>query len=720
MGGFAEGEGADPTSSSTTTAQSLDVEEFPAAFGGSGPAAAGAAPHAFPFLVLPPCRGFHRRIVHVHVENTYGRGSASKVLAGTRVSDQADCPDFPYAKRMRLTWVGEGTGGLGVFRNCDLRRSLAEADAGVDRAIGLRRVIDAIAESKVPVVGHNCFLDLAHIHAKFIGPLPMNVCDFALSLESAFGTVFDTKQAISTLGSADAATAAAFGFNTSLGAAYSVAQSTSTVRVPVTPALPTAASASALAAGGSTTSALTSTAPIFAPSTSAVSTAAAALADAPASTASAVSESAPPAVPALDTAATAAVTHVSPSPAPIPGVAPAPASRPYNRKAFNAGPVAELETVVVEWPSLVQVGLASLPSLSSPVSLSTSEASKPAAAAVEQGAAHDAGYDAFMTGTLFARLSARAQAFDSSAAAQSAESVNDTPLQTKFQVPGPLRPSSNLLFNFRVSDPRLRTLNLEHARELARAGRSRASVPDPSCPADAANSVIGARSATDRTRVLVARNLASSIRGEDVVQLLLAAVPQLDSRSLDARKNLYWVDETEVLVVLPSAPVAQAVLVAASAATANASATVAVPSPGSESVVDSQVPAASTKPKGVLDWLMSTIGASSAVEAPLSSPQQPVSVTMSTSPTPELGRTSDHLASLPASAFTPDALASLCPPLTLADLHLTSYAVFLADNASVFGRECDHECVARPQGGGQKREPPAAPTSDDAKRPRTE
>ena len=189
-------------------------------------------PLRYPYLLLSPCRSFHRRVIHVHLENVFGHGQSCPILTESRSSDQAGVSDFPYCKRMRLTWVGEPTPGKSRFHRLSLQRALREADVSVDRAIGFRKVIDAISTSGAPVVGHNCWMDLMHSHAKFIGPLPSNICDFALNLSSLFPVIYDTKHVVAEIAKTDAAAGAAFGYNTSLGLLYSTVSGVSSVRIP--------------------------------------------------------------------------------------------------------------------------------------------------------------------------------------------------------------------------------------------------------------------------------------------------------------------------------------------------------------------------------------------------------------------------------------------------------------------------------------------------------
>lgn len=68
-----------------------------------------------------------------------------------------------------------------------------EAERKVESAIGFRHVIDLLSSEQKLLVGHNCFLDVAHIYSKFIGPLPSTVEDYASSIQKLFPSIIDTK-----------------------------------------------------------------------------------------------------------------------------------------------------------------------------------------------------------------------------------------------------------------------------------------------------------------------------------------------------------------------------------------------------------------------------------------------------------------------------------------------------------------------------------------------
>ncbi|KAI7734106.1 hypothetical protein M8C21_018905 [Ambrosia artemisiifolia] len=70
---------------------------------------------------------------------------------------------------------------------------LKEAEMKIEAAIGFRHVIDLLSSEKKLIVGHNCFLDIAHICRKFVGPLPSNLEDYVPLVQKHFPFIIDTK-----------------------------------------------------------------------------------------------------------------------------------------------------------------------------------------------------------------------------------------------------------------------------------------------------------------------------------------------------------------------------------------------------------------------------------------------------------------------------------------------------------------------------------------------
>nr|APX61427.1 PARN [Nicotiana benthamiana] len=68
-----------------------------------------------------------------------------------------------------------------------------EAEIKVKSAVGFRHVIDLLSSERKLIVGHNCFLDMAHIYSKFIGPLPLTAEDYVSSIQKYFPCIIDTK-----------------------------------------------------------------------------------------------------------------------------------------------------------------------------------------------------------------------------------------------------------------------------------------------------------------------------------------------------------------------------------------------------------------------------------------------------------------------------------------------------------------------------------------------
>jgi poly(A)-specific ribonuclease len=56
----------------------------------------------------------------------------------------------------------------------------------LQKAIGLRHVVEAIFESRKPLVGHNLFTDLINLYDCFIGPLPNTAREFGVIIHEIF------------------------------------------------------------------------------------------------------------------------------------------------------------------------------------------------------------------------------------------------------------------------------------------------------------------------------------------------------------------------------------------------------------------------------------------------------------------------------------------------------------------------------------------------------
>ncbi|KAI9257421.1 ribonuclease H-like domain-containing protein [Sporodiniella umbellata] len=60
-------------------------------------------------------------------------------------------------------------------------------------AVGFRRVIDLLSESKKMIVGHNMLLDVCHVIGQFVQPLPDTLAEFKEVTRNVFPNLIDTK-----------------------------------------------------------------------------------------------------------------------------------------------------------------------------------------------------------------------------------------------------------------------------------------------------------------------------------------------------------------------------------------------------------------------------------------------------------------------------------------------------------------------------------------------
>lgn len=74
------------------------------------------------------------------------------------------------------------------------KRSIGiEAEEEISKAVGFRYVIDALRESRVPLVVHNGIMDMSKLFANFVSPMPLDLNDFKQELLQAFPLIYDTR-----------------------------------------------------------------------------------------------------------------------------------------------------------------------------------------------------------------------------------------------------------------------------------------------------------------------------------------------------------------------------------------------------------------------------------------------------------------------------------------------------------------------------------------------
>ncbi|KAI8085176.1 ribonuclease H-like domain-containing protein [Halteromyces radiatus] len=119
---------------------------------------------------IETANGYQRRIIYQDVRNNF-EGLVAEGRKG-------------FIKVMRLNEKQK------LKRNKE-REELYKNDC--EKAVGFRKVIDWISESKKPLVGHNMFLDICHVIGQFIQPLPDTKEEFKLFAHTVFPIMIDTK-----------------------------------------------------------------------------------------------------------------------------------------------------------------------------------------------------------------------------------------------------------------------------------------------------------------------------------------------------------------------------------------------------------------------------------------------------------------------------------------------------------------------------------------------
>ncbi|KAF9198745.1 hypothetical protein BGZ49_000338 [Haplosporangium sp. Z 27] len=75
----------------------------------------------------------------------------------------------------------------------EIRKQKEQAKIPKPPMLNLRRVLDIISDSRKPLIGHNCFLDLMQISQQFLWDLPVELGDWKRALTAEWNTIIDTK-----------------------------------------------------------------------------------------------------------------------------------------------------------------------------------------------------------------------------------------------------------------------------------------------------------------------------------------------------------------------------------------------------------------------------------------------------------------------------------------------------------------------------------------------
>ncbi|CAI5733280.1 unnamed protein product [Hyaloperonospora brassicae] len=130
-------------------------------------------------LVVPTRNSFYSMIVHETVRAKASYLYSERAVGGVEVSF--------LSKKLKDERI--------AAKVEEMRREM-------DETIGFSKVIEALSESKLPVVGHNALLDFVYVFHQFYKPLPETLAGFKMQLLELFPTIYDTKHVAlrSTLG----------------------------------------------------------------------------------------------------------------------------------------------------------------------------------------------------------------------------------------------------------------------------------------------------------------------------------------------------------------------------------------------------------------------------------------------------------------------------------------------------------------------------------------
>jgi hypothetical protein len=731
---MARGEGGSSASSSSSSPpSSLNLESFPSLYlsdtmvgGGSGSGGAmdmdeGGSSVSFPYLILPPANGFKRLIVRTYLESKWpsisrvaeGGSSSSSSSSSTTAASPPSCPvrvvqrvgdqtPDAFDKVLRVMWVGAGTPGYEAFQKCELRHRVWEVEELLGASLGFRRVIDKITEKGVPVVGHNCWLDFSHTVAKFYGTPSYSLPTWAKQLSRVFPTVYDTKHITAGQVPLDPALSAAFRNNNSLGQAFRVVSAPSQVAV----YLPKAQAPPAPMEGGAAAPATTDAAPAAA--SSAGVAAAAVAAPAPAS---------------------------APAPAPAPASASAPAPKPSFRDKREK---VEMERVdsTINWPELA------------PIKVASEFQYSPGDVGQFEEVPHDAGFDAFMTGVVFARVAARLASLPPPAAtttpatstpaaaagaAAAAAAVSTFPPPYDPRVPPTPLTLAQLPTMFTAAFPRLAScantlhvmragggvystfVNLDDARKLGEGG----SAFDP-----ATNTLAIARKSSYRGNYVHVSGLDASIGDVEVRTALASGI------GVDPKRVQFFTRVTDT-TAFAAFDLHEHAVSAVENSVAPLEEEVKMPSASAPTSASTSSPLAKTFSQG-LAWIVSRLvgkkdvgttagGGGEDDTMAAAAPPNTTTATATSSSSSSSSSSAAASASLPLTAnslatlspweITPSLVATAIRPPRLSDFSVQTYASYLKENKDVFGGECDHEVVPLvhavgvgwEEGGGEKK-----------------
>ncbi len=140
-----------------------------------------------PSFVTKEYDAFRRKIIHNDIAPQF-----PEFLFETVDDDEAGDNPRRRGKCMRVALLGPPP-AVQTAKNERVNAWMLRQQRAVTNAVGVRRIVDAISAAGLPIVGHNCYLDLMHVYAKFMGDLPPLLGDWCCRMRDNFPAIFDTK-----------------------------------------------------------------------------------------------------------------------------------------------------------------------------------------------------------------------------------------------------------------------------------------------------------------------------------------------------------------------------------------------------------------------------------------------------------------------------------------------------------------------------------------------
>lgn len=129
---------------------------------------------------IPPCNGFHRRLLHQEVPKRFASALPGKTPL--LVKEGKD-----RVSGMRVMFITPEE------HSAQQNEQYHSALTALNEEIGFRHILDYAVAAGKPIIGHNCFMDFCHTFQKFLDRLPESYEEFKGALHGTLPLLFDTK-----------------------------------------------------------------------------------------------------------------------------------------------------------------------------------------------------------------------------------------------------------------------------------------------------------------------------------------------------------------------------------------------------------------------------------------------------------------------------------------------------------------------------------------------